>query len=152
MTSSAKDSDRENLFQIMDGIIDQLNKTKRMFVFMIITVMVITPLSFAVTFAFFGPPFEDRWWHDRPGPPGPGPPPGGPVFGLARLIPIALVVVWLAVGIRQWLVLNKWTAKYEAYRELQRKIDEKLDFERQEEEGEGGREKKGGGKSNNNGS
>jgi hypothetical protein len=66
------------------------------------------------------------------------------VFGLARLIPIALVVVWLAVGIRQWLVLNKWTAKYEAYRELQRKIDEKLDFERQEEGGEG-KERKGDG-------
>ncbi|MEO9296202.1 MAG: hypothetical protein ABI347_11475 [Nitrososphaera sp.] len=127
----------ENLFQIIDGIIDQLNKTKRMFILMILSAMIIVPLSFAVTFAFFGPPYEDRWWHG----PGPGPNhiPGGPAFGIARLVPIVLVVVWLAVGLRQWLILNKWTAKCEAYKELQKKIDEKLDFEKDKEgAGEGG--------------
>jgi hypothetical protein len=123
----------ENLFQIIDGIIDQLNQTKKMFILMILSAMIIVPLSFAVTFAFFGPPFEDRWWH---GGPGPGHIPGGPAFGAARLVPIVLVVVWLIIGLRQWLILNKWTARYEAYKELQRKIDEKLDFEKGEE-GEG---------------
>lgn len=123
----------ENLFQIIDGIIDQLNRTKRMFIIMILSAMVITPLSFAITFAFFGPPYEERWWHGGPMP-GPGHIPGGAAFGAARLIPIILVVVWLGVGLRQWLILNKWTAKYEAYKELQRKIDEKLDFEKDEGE------------------
>ena len=128
----------ENLFQIIDGIIDQLNKTKRMFLIMILSAMVITPLSFAITFAFFGPPYEERWWHGESMPgPGPGHIPGGAAFGAARLIPIVLVVVWLGVGLRQWLILNKWTAKYEAYKELQRKIDEKLDFEKDEGEKKG---------------
>lgn len=118
----------ENLFQIIDGIIDQLNNTKRMFIIMILSAMIITPLSFALTFAFFGPPYEERWWHGGPGPHIPG----GAAFGAARLIPIVLVVVWLGIGLRQWLILNKWTARYEAYKELQRKIDEKLDFEKDE--------------------
>lgn len=123
----------ENLFQIIDGIIDQLNKTKRMFILMILSAMIIVPLSFGVTFAFFGPPYEDRWWHGGLGP-GPSHFAGGPAFGAARLIPIILVVVWLGIGLRQWLILNKWTAKYEAYKELQRKIDEKLDFEKDQGE------------------
>ena len=37
-----------------------------------------------------------------------------------------LALAWLAVGVRQWIILNRWTKKYETYRELQRKIDEKL--------------------------
>jgi len=42
---------RENLFQIMDGIIQQLNFTKKMFIIMIVTIMIIPPLAFAITFA-----------------------------------------------------------------------------------------------------
>jgi hypothetical protein len=36
--------------------------------------------------------------------------------------------VWLGIGIRQWFVLSGWT-KYERYKELQKKIDEKLDYD-----------------------
>jgi hypothetical protein len=49
---------RESIFQIMDGIIVQLNKTKKMFIIMILTIMIIPP----ITFALLGPqfPFHDR--------------------------------------------------------------------------------------------
>ena len=50
-------------------------------------------------------------------------------FGLARLIPILIFIVWLGIGIRQWFVLSKWTKRYERYKELQKKIDEKLDYD-----------------------
>jgi hypothetical protein len=54
---SNKDDDnnsksKDNIFQIMDGIIAQLNRTKKMFIIMIITIMVIPPLAFAVTFGY----------------------------------------------------------------------------------------------------
>ena len=52
------DISRENIFQIMDGIITQLNKTKKMFIIMILTIMIIPPIAFALTFALFGPPFH----------------------------------------------------------------------------------------------
>src|ERR1700712_4729422 len=46
----------KNLFEIMDGIIDQLNKTKRLFIIMILTVMIIPPMVFVITFELLGPP------------------------------------------------------------------------------------------------
>jgi hypothetical protein len=131
--------DRENIFKIMDGIIDQLNRTKKTFILMVITIMVVIPVSFAISFAVSGPPFP---YHDGGGPPwwnrgsGPGPDsdPDPDRFWLARAIPFFVAIAWLAVGIRQWLILNKWSKKYETYRELQRKIDEKLADEKNNDE------------------
>jgi hypothetical protein len=114
---------KENPFQIMDGIIHQLNTTKKMFIIMILTIMIIPPIAFAVTFALLGPPFP---FHNAGGPHdrfGFG---FNPAFGIARVIPFLISLVWLGIGIRQWLVLSKWTKKYERYKELQKKIDEKL--------------------------
>jgi hypothetical protein len=39
------DISRENIFQILDGIITQLNKTKKMFIIMILTIMIIPPME-----------------------------------------------------------------------------------------------------------
>ena len=120
-----KDDNRskENIFQIMDGIIAQLNKTKKMFIIMILTIMIIPPIAFAVTFALLGPPFP---FHDEGSPNrfGPG---FNPAFGIARIVPFLISIIWLGIGIWQWFVLSKWTKKYERYKELQKKIDEKLD-------------------------
>jgi len=124
--SSNQGNHDENLFQIMDGIISQLNKTKKMFILMILTLMILPPISFVITFAVLGPPmfftsglhregFGPGSWH-------------GP-FVLARIVPIAIFIVWLGVGIRQWFVLSKWTKKYERYKKLQRKVDEKLGYD-----------------------
>ena len=120
--SNSDDDPKENPFQIMDGIILQLNRTKKMFMIMILTIMIIPPIAFTVTFALLGPPFpfHDGGLHDRFGP-------GfNPAFGIARVIPFLISLIWLGIGIRQWFVLSKWTKKYERYKELQKKIDEKL--------------------------
>jgi|SRR6185312_7412985 hypothetical protein len=126
-----KDNKRtENLFEIMDGIIYQLNKTKRLFIAMILTVMIIPPLVFVITFGLLGPP---------------GPPPpfqGGiehhigehregfnPLFTITKNIPLIIGILWLGIGIRQWIILSKWDKKYQKYKELQKKIDEKIDNE-----------------------
>jgi hypothetical protein len=45
------------------------------------------------------------------------------------------IIVWLGVGIWQWFVLSKWSKKFERYKELQRRIDEKLDYGNNDEEG-----------------
>ena len=121
---------RENIFQIMDGIIVQLNKTKKMFIIMILTIMIIPPITFALTFALLGPPCP---FHER-GPPdrfGPG---FNPAFGIARIVPFLISIIWLGIGVWQWFVLSKWTKKYERYKELQKKIDEKLDDDNSNDE------------------
>ena len=115
---------RENIFQIMDGIIAQLNRTKKLFIIMILSLMIIPPIAFAVTFALLGPPFHFDAG-SREGPPDSFGPP--PQFAVARIIPILVSLVWLGIGIRQWFVLSRWSKKYERYKELQKRVDEKLD-------------------------
>jgi hypothetical protein len=93
---------------------------------MILTIMIIPPISFAVTFALIGPPFS---FHDRGTAPNSFGPNFNPVFGITRMIPFLISIVWLGMGIRQWFVLSKWTKRYERYKELQKSIDEKLSNE-----------------------
>jgi hypothetical protein len=102
----------ENIFRIMDEIVYQLNKTRKMFIIMIIAIVVAIPLSFHITFTLLEPPFH---------------------FGIARIIPVLLVVAFIVIGVRQWFVLSKWTKKYEQYKELQKKIDKKLDYDENDE-------------------
>lgn len=108
---------------------------------MIITIMIIPPLSFAVTFALFGPPFpfehSGRLLHERFGPQ----PQFGHYLGIARFLPFLISLVWLGIGIRQWFVLSKWTRRYEHYKELQREIDQKLDYDDVNDNEEQGRKK-----------
>lgn len=117
MTDSEKDN--ENIFKIMDGIIAQLNKTKKLFIIMILTIMIVPPVTFLITFTILGPPFEESEKTEREKP--------RPEFFHPRSIPLIISLVWLGIGIRQWFVLSKWTKKYEHYKELQEKIDKKLD-------------------------
>jgi hypothetical protein len=51
----------------------------------------------------------------------------GHYFGIAHFIQFLISMVWLGFGIRQWYVLSKWTRRYERYKELQRKLNQKLD-------------------------
>ena len=39
-----------SIFYIMDGIIDQLNKTKKLFIIMLLNIMIIPPIAFMLTF------------------------------------------------------------------------------------------------------
>jgi cell division protein FtsL len=117
----------QNVFQIMDEIVRQLNRTKKMFLIMIVSVVVVVPSTFIVTFTLLGGP---SFWSG--GPDGGGPPHES-AFGIARGIVIAFLLAWIVIGIRQWFVLSKWTQRYEIYKELQKKIDEKLDYESKKE-------------------
>jgi hypothetical protein len=95
-----------------------------MFILMIITILILPPISFVITFAVFGPPmfFDDgnsgmghEGFRFGPGLFGHG-------FALLRVIPILIFIVWLGIGIIQWFVLSKRTNRYERYKELQKKI------------------------------
>src|SRR5829696_1003362 len=110
MAGSKDDKPTQNIFQIMDQIVRQLNKTKKMFLIMIVSIIVVVPGTFIVTFA------------------------------LARTIVIVFVLAWIVIGIRQWFVLSKWTQRYEIYKELQKKIDEKLDYNNDNNEEKGVKE------------
>jgi hypothetical protein len=126
-----------SIFFIMDGIIDQLNKTKKLFIIMLLTIMIIPPIAFMLSFILFGFPFHDdnnnygNWVDNRPWNNESSPNPNAnsdfnSQFRFLPLIPIIIVLIWLGIGIRQWLVLSKWDKRYKKYKELQKKIDEEL--------------------------
>jgi cell division protein FtsL len=136
LVGQSKDNNKptQNIFQIMDEIVRHLNRTKKMFLIMTVSVIIVVPGTFIVTFALLG---GSSFWG---GPPGGGEPNdggGGPpdesAFGIARAIVIVFLLAWIVIGIRQWFVLSKWTQRYEIYKELQKKVDEKLDYERSKE-------------------
>lgn len=129
VADASKNRPSENIFKIMDEIVRQLNRTKKMFILMIVSIIIVVPVTHIVANILVGDTFRGN-----NGPPfadGHGPPGGG--SPIAGAIVAGVVIAWIVLGIRQWLILNKWTAKYEAYKELQRKIDEKLDFEKEDE-------------------
>ncbi|HIH45795.1 MAG TPA: hypothetical protein HA292_01720, partial [Candidatus Nitrosotenuis sp.] len=95
-----EDKSSDNIFKIMDNVISQLNTTKKMFIIMILTVMVLPPLTFAISHSILESQFEHREEH------------GPPSLLSLRHIPLFISLAWLGVGIRQWLVLSGWTKKY----------------------------------------
>jgi hypothetical protein len=130
-----------NLFRIIDMIIFELNRTKRMFIVMILSVMIIPPVALFISSVILVPPFEQGY---RAGGPeqghlgGAAGPSGGPhnlnsaneFFGRffsTRNIPLIISIVWLGVGIRQWIVLSKWTRRYEEYKRRRDEIDRQFD-------------------------
>jgi hypothetical protein len=112
-----------------------------MFIMMIVTIMVIVPVSIVAIFATFGPPFGGGggwgWWHSGGSGGSFNPPTFSPAFDAVRILITVVVLVWLVLGIRQWFILSKWTNNYKKYKQLQKKIEDKLDFEKDRDEDSG---------------
>ena len=83
MINDKNNSDNNNtrsdssIFYIMDGIIDQLNKTKKLFIIMLLTIMIIPPIAFMLSFSLPGSPFpfdyrnesnDEKSWDTKPSP------------------------------------------------------------------------------------
>ncbi|MDA4132511.1 MAG: hypothetical protein OK454_05215 [Thaumarchaeota archaeon] len=98
----------DNILRIADELVSQVDKAKKYVIAMIVAVIVAIPLSWHVTPLLLGTPYN---------------------FRVAGIVTIVIAVAFIAVGVRQWVTLSKWTERYKAYKELQAKIDAKLDFE-----------------------
>jgi energy-coupling factor transporter transmembrane protein EcfT len=109
MTDRREGTTYENLLEILDNVIHQLDFTKKMVIIMVLSFIIVVPII-----AYIGLLSQST-------------------AGVGRFIPIiggAVFLVWLGVGIRQWIVFSKWTQKYRMYKEVQKKVEESLDFEK----------------------
>jgi NADH:ubiquinone oxidoreductase subunit 5 (subunit L)/multisubunit Na+/H+ antiporter MnhA subunit len=134
-----KDKPIENIFRITDEIVHQLNKTKKMIILMIVSIVVVLPATHIISFALIGDTiFDDD--NERPPFDRSSGPPDSPGFRIVQAVVIGTVLFWLGIGIRQWFVFSKWTKKYKQYKELQKNIDEKLmdDDNSNNDKGKGG--------------
>ena len=139
--------DHNSIFEIMDGIMLQLSKTKKMFMIMIITTLIIPPVTLLVITSAYDSPFNDRFEkrlddrlteqlrrgqitldqankikdqiidRDR----------NQILLQPAQLVIFAISLVWLGIGIKQWFFISKWDKKYQKFKERQERIDKKLD-------------------------
>jgi hypothetical protein len=133
-----KDKPVENIFRIMDEIVHHLNRTKKMIILMIISIIIVLPATHIITFALLGDTIFDGG--ERPRFDRSGGPPDSPAFRIVQAVVIGTILFWLGVGIRQWFVLSKWTKKYKQYKQLQKKIDEKLDYDSGPDKGNEGQQ------------
>lgn len=145
--SDSKDGSekRENIFEILDGIMFQMGSTKKIFMIMILTTLILPPLALLVMTSVFDSPFdekldtrlqnhlnngditEEEYQNIK-----------SKVIDRGRtnlflnppqLIIFAVSLVWLGIGIRQWFVLSKWDKKYQRFKVKQADIDKKLSDE-----------------------
>ena len=139
------DKDRENIFEILDGIMLQLSRTKKMFLIMILTVLIIPPIALLVMTSIVEPPFEqqfeqrlqDRLERGKITPDEYDNIKNKVIDGKPRLHPqqmiiIVISLIWLGIGIRQWIVLSKWDNKYRQFKEDQKEIDKKFEDDNDE--------------------
>jgi energy-coupling factor transporter transmembrane protein EcfT len=113
MTDRREGTTRENLLEILDNVIHQLDFTKKIVIIMVLSFVIIVPII-----AYLGLMSQTT-------------------AGVGKFIPIlggAVFLVWLGVGIRQWIMFSKWAHKYRMYKEVQKKVEESLDFEKNDEE------------------
>jgi Na+-driven multidrug efflux pump len=112
LTESKKSTESEvtseSILRIADELVRQVDRTKKLVIVMLIAVVVAIPISWHVTPYLLGTPYN---------------------FRVAGIATIFIALVFIAVGVRQWMVFSRWTERYKAYKELQAEIDAKLDFE-----------------------
>ena len=146
MTSSNGDH-HNSIFEIMDGMMFQLSKTKKMFMIMILTTLIIPPIALLAMTTTFDSPFNDRFEQrledrlneqlrrgqitldeankiknqmlDNQK--------GQVLLQPPQLVIFAISLVWLGIGIKQWLSISKWDKKYQKFKVKQEEVDKKLD-------------------------
>ena len=114
MTDRSKEGTaHENLLEILDKVIHQLDFTKKMIIIMVASFFTVVPITAVVINAI-----DTR----------------GDLEFLIPVVSALVFLVWIGVGIRQWIVFSKWSKKYKQYKKLQKRLDERLDFDKGSEE------------------
>ena len=108
-SSKKEGTAHENLLEILDNVIHHLDFTKKLVIIMVVSFFTVVPITAIV--------INSLAHRDD----------------LQFVIPVvyfSVFLLWLGVGIRQWIVFSKWTQKYRLYKELQKRLDERLDFDK----------------------
>ena len=133
MTKSSKEDNHndkekpEGVFEIMDGLMSQLNSTKKMFLALILTIIVLPAIAMLIIVATLDFPFDglegNEFQEEQLEPRS-----GGLLF-ISRMIIFVAAMVWVGIGIRKWFVISKWSKKYKRFKQRQAEIERQLDEE-----------------------
>jgi preprotein translocase subunit SecG len=176
----SSNKDHNSIFQIMDGIMSELNKTRKIFVFMFFSMMILPVTAIIIFMYTFDEPRTDR--EQLRGniqefntlsqklknqmnalenlPPNmqeqelqsllnsqeyknninridelsqnelkliSNEPPTNKYKKEIRLVTFILSIIWIALGIRQYIILSNWGKRYTKFKRQQEEIDKKFD-------------------------
>ena len=100
-----------SVFKIMDEMVEQINKTKRVFMILLVTI-IIPPVILEIIFTVFDLSYESL--HSESG------------EVIHTIVFIMFIGIWVGLGGRYLIVLNKLTKRYQEFKESQEKLDKKL--------------------------
>lgn len=103
-----KGTAHENLLEILDNVIHQLDFTKKMVIIMVASFFTVVPITAVLINTVIG---------------------RSDLQFVIPLVTVSVFLVWLGVGIRQWIVFSKWRRRYQEFKERQKLLDESLDFD-----------------------
>ncbi len=101
-----------SIFKTMDDMVEQINKTKKVFMILLVTI-IIPPVILEIIFTVFDLSYESL--HSESG------------DIIHTIVFIMFIGIWVGLGGRYLIVLNKLTKRYQEFKESQEKLDKKLD-------------------------
>jgi len=100
-----------SIFKTMDDMVEQINKTKKVFLILLVTI-IIPPVILEIIFTVFGLSYESL--HSESG------------DVIHTIVFIMFIGIWVGLGGRYLIVLNRLTRRYQEFKETQEKLDKKL--------------------------
>ncbi len=101
-----------SIFKTMDDMVEQINKTKKVFMILLVTI-IIPPVILEIIFTVFDLSYESL--HSESG------------DVIHTIVFIMFIGIWVGLGGRYLIVLNRLTKRYQEFKESQEKLDKKLD-------------------------
>jgi hypothetical protein len=95
----------------MDDMVEQINKTKKVFMILLVTI-IIPPVILEIMFTVFDFSYESL--HSESG------------DVIHTIVFIMFIGIWVGLGGRYLIVLNRLTKRYQEFKESQEKLDKKL--------------------------
>ncbi len=142
--SNSGDGDRHgNFFEMIDQIMSEMGKTKKMFMLMIITMLLFPSGTLLVATIAVFPIFDDNvdakllaalvngemtqeeYDTTKKILSSNGGSTDELALGINRIV-LLVSVVWLIIGIRQWVILSRWGKRYKVFKKSRDEADKKL--------------------------
>lgn len=119
--SGMEDSARLSIVEVIEGFINKINQIQRTLVGISISALILAPMAIGLSIYLITHPhfFFIMDEYDE--------------FGLFLAISlgviIAVSVTWLALGIRQYIMLKSWNIKYSNYIQKKEQVDNRISSE-----------------------
>ena len=119
--SDMEDSARFSIVEVIEGFINKINQIQRTLVGISISALILAPMAIGLSIYLITHPhfFFIMDEYDE--------------FGLFLAISLGVIIVvsvtWLALGIRQYIMLKSWNAKYSNYIQKKELVDNRISSE-----------------------